>query len=31
MEHEAGTITIAITSAIVLGFALWIIHKVNEI
>ncbi len=31
MEHEAGTITITIMSAIILSFALWIIHKINEI
>ncbi len=31
MEHEVGTITVAVISAIILGFALWIIHKINEI
>ena len=31
MEHEAGTITIAVISTVVLGFGLWIIHKINEI
>ncbi len=31
MEYEAGTVTIAIMSAVVLSFALWIIRKINEI
>lgn len=31
MEHEAGTITIAVLSSIILGFTLWIIKKINEI
>ncbi len=31
MEYETGTLTIAVISSIVLGFALWIIHKINEI
>jgi len=31
MEHEAGTVTVAVMSALVLGFGMWIIHKINEI
>ena len=31
MEHEAGTISIAIISSLILGFTLWIIKKINEI
>jgi len=31
MEYETGTITIAVISTLILGFGLWIIHKINEI
>ncbi len=31
MEHEAGTISIAIISTLLLGFTLWIVNKINEI
>lgn len=31
MEHEAGTISIAVISAIILGFTLWMIKKINDI
>jgi len=31
MEHEAGTISIAIISSLLLGFTLWIVNKINEI
>ncbi len=31
MEHEAGTITVAVISTIILGFGFWIIYKINEI
>lgn len=31
MELEAGTITVAIISTLVLGFGLWIIHKITNI
>ncbi len=31
MEHEVGTLSVAVISAVILGFALWIIHKINEI
>jgi hypothetical protein len=31
MELEAGTISVAIMSTIILGFGLWIIHKITDI
>ncbi len=31
MESEAGTISISIISAIILGVTFWIIHKIKEI
>lgn len=31
MELEAGTITIAIISTIILAFGFWIIHKITDI
>ena len=31
MEHEAGTISIAIISSLILGFTLWIVKKINDI
>jgi len=31
MEHETGTITIAILSSLLLGFTLWIVKKINDI
>ena len=31
MEHEAGTISIAIISSLLLGFTLWIVRKINDI
>lgn len=31
MELEAGTITIAIISTLILAFGLWIIHKITTI
>jgi hypothetical protein len=31
MEIEAGTISIAIISTIILGFGLWVIHKITNI
>lgn len=31
MEIESGTITLTIISTLLLGFALWIIHKIGEI
>jgi len=31
MEHEAGTITVAVISTIILGFTLWIIKKIESI
>lgn len=31
MELEAGTISVAIMSTIILAFGLWIIHKITDI
>jgi hypothetical protein len=31
MEYQAGTITVAVISSVVLGFMFWIIKKINEI
>ncbi len=31
MEHEVGTITISIISALLLGATLWIVNKINDI
>jgi hypothetical protein len=31
MEYETGTISVAVISSVVLGFAFWIIKKINEI
>ena len=31
MELETGTITVAIVSALILAFGLWVIHKITNI
>jgi hypothetical protein len=31
MEHETGTIAIAIMSTLILAFGLWVIHKITNI
>jgi hypothetical protein len=31
MDLEAGSIAIAVVSAIILGFGLWVIHKITNI
>ncbi len=31
METQAGTIVIAIVSAIILGFGYWVIHKITNL
>lgn len=31
MEAESGTIAVTIVSMIVLGFGLWVIHKITNI
>jgi len=31
MEHETGTIAVAVISSIILGFTLWIVKKINDI